>query len=1009
MSANVPLSSKYNSPDANLESWVPKVFDSLRTSWADHLLSVPASQPTPNLSDWLSLLHAAATAPEQLPKYVVQLLKMPKSGDQSLSDWVLLSDLLNATFEAAKTNASQLDSNDWQSMIEIQNRILRAAAQISAERKALPQTGSLTRQALYLQTVSELDRRISGGVDQDMLFDQVVQLVQRIFGFATVNIFVMPMTKQELQLRHAAWTNRQFAPADMIWIKLEEGVPGRVAATGQPLLLNNVADNNLFSPHPSLPNTRSEVAVPLLTPRRLIGVLDIQSDQLDAFTDDDQKVLQSLANHLAMTAENLGLQDTLKRYAREQSLIYDTIVSLGAASNVDNVLRQMSQKITLVMEAGACVICQINQKYNTITALAEYVLRHPGNPSHTWRPLNVATPIAKDPIARQTLKVARPAISRAQKSSTTTTKNLIWRIPSGKKPTTESKWSVVLAIPFESKSKIAGLIEIYDKNPNRTFSPEDIQFCRILATQTAIAIEQARMFDEMVNRLNEVSMLYTMAQQIASTLNLDEVLNSVVKSMREVTGCRACTIFLLDEQEKQLEVRAADGLKPHWRKMAKLQLGEGAAGRAAAENRTIFIPDTTQDPDYVVFDETVKSLLVVPLVAHGKVIGTINLDDSSPNAFSVDQERLLTIAATQVGISIENARLFTKISNEQKQMQAVIQHMADGLLLIDRKGTIITCNSTLAMMLGLQRGQIVGQNIYANNLHPNLAKVAATTAHQVARTGVLAQEVNIDSPRPRTLQIFSTIITDNARHPAGEVRVVHDVTKERELDQLKDDFFSTISHELRTPLFSIQGFAQIMMEEPDLDVETRTEFLNTIQRQAIQLSEMVNNLLDISKLEDGKLVLEQKPVSVVDVINQTILKLQGYAHQQQVKVVTNLAATIPVIIGDSHRLEQVLNNLIGNAIKFSPANEQILITAELGNDEVRVSVKDNGIGIPAEALESIFSRYYQVSNRSHRSPMGTGLGLHIAKQIVEAHGGKIWAESETGQGSVFTFTLPLPV
>lgn len=996
------------SPGAPLEAWVPKAIDALRTNWADYLLNTPASQPTPNLSDWLTLLHAAAVSPEKLPKYLHQLLKLPKSTAEPPGDWVLLTDLLGITFEAAKSATDPLTPVEWQHLIEIQNRILRTAAEISAERKALPHTGTLTRQALYLQTVSELDKHLASGLSKEELFDQLVHLVQRNFGFTYVNLFVMPLAKQELILQHAAWTGKQFSANDMVEMELENGVPGRVAATGHGLLVNNIEESAIVVKHPSLDDVRSELAVPLLTANQLLGVLDVQSNQTNAFSEADLNVLQALANHLAIFIENLYLQDTLKRYAREQSLIYDTIITLGAGSNVDNVLKQMSQKITLVMEAGACVICQINEKDNTITALTEYVVRHPGNPSRTWRPLDTPTPISKDPIARQTLKVARPAISRAKRTTKTTTKNLIWRVPGYKKPGTDSRWNVVLAIPFELKSKITGLIEIYDKNPNRTFSAEDIQFCRILATQTAMAIEQARIFDEMVNRLNEVSMLYTMAQKISGTLDLDEALNTIVNSMRQVVGCRACTIFLLDEAGKQLEIRAAEGLKPHWRKMAKLRLGEGAAGRAAAENRTIYIADTTKDPEYVFFDEEVRSLMVVPLLAHGKVIGTINLDDNHVGAFSYDQERLLTIAATQVGISIENAQLFTKISSEQKQMQAVVQHMADGLLLIDGQGTIVTCNSTLAMMLGLHRGQIEGKNIHSANLHPNLAKVAATTTHHVARTGVLAQEVTIETPRMRTLQIFSTSLSEGGQRAAGQVRVIHDVTKERELDQLKDDFFSTISHELRTPLFSIQGFAQLMLEEPDLDWETRQEFLNTIQRQAMQLSEMVNNLLDISKMEEGRLVLEQRPVSIVDVIHQTSLKLQGYAHQQNVKLVPELAANIPAVIGDSQRLEQVLTNLIGNAIKFSPTGDQVLITATTDADHVQVCVKDNGIGIPPEDIETIFSRYYQVSNKTQRSAMGTGLGLHIARQIIDAHGGRIWAESEPDQGSLFCFTLPCP-
>jgi two-component system phosphate regulon sensor histidine kinase PhoR len=398
--------------------------------------------------------------------------------------------------------------------------------------------------------------------------------------------------------------------------------------------------------------------------------------------------------------------------------------------------------------------------------------------------------------------------------------------------------------------------------------------------------------------------------------------------------------------------------------------------------------------------------MVAPLWAQGGVIGTINVDDTQPNAFGPLQERLLTIIGTQAGITIENARLFASMSKQQQQTQAIVQYMADGLLLIDGQGVIVTCNPALAMMLSMHPGQIVGQKLHAPDLPQRLAEITSTTTHR-ARTGVLSKEVVIELPHPRTLQIFSTTVVDDDGSPIGEVRVVHDITRERELEQLKDDFMSTISHELRTPLFSIQGFVQLMLEDENLDPTTHREFLSIIQSQAVQLGEMVNNLLDLSKFDEGKLELERRPVALLDLIHQTVLKLQGFAHQRKVKLVPQLPPLLPTVIGDAQRLEQVLTNLIGNAIKFSNLSENVVITAATINNELRVEVKDTGIGIPAEALDRIFSRFYQVEDKSERSARGSGLGLHIAERIVKGHGGRIWAESETGQGSTFCFTLPL--
>jgi PAS domain S-box-containing protein len=570
----------------------------------------------------------------------------------------------------------------------------------------------------------------------------------------------------------------------------------------------------------------------------------------------------------------------------------------------------------------------------------------------------------------------------------------------------KASWGVVLALPLEADERIVGLIEIYDRNPGRNFSADDIQLFRILATQTTLAMEQARMFDETRQRLSEVATLYTIAQEFTSNLDLETVLDTIVTTLRQALGCRGCCIFLLDQSGEQLEIKAASGLKPHWRKMAKLAIGEGVAGKSVAEGRTVYVPDTYKDPGFIFFDKEVHSLMAIPVFAHGEVIGTINVDDRQPNAFGPSEERLLTIAATQAGVAIENARLFAKVSREQQQTQAIIQNMADGLLLIDSQGVIISCNQALAEMLGLHPGQIVNEKISSPHLPPNLAGIVTPTTDQ-ARTGVLAREVTIEGARPRTLKIFSTPVIDDEEQPIGQVRVVHDVTREREIEHLKDELFSTISHELRTPLFSIQGFAKILLEEENLEAEVREEFLETIQRQAMQLSEMVNNLLDLSKIDEGKLELFKEQVALDDLIHQTILKLQGFAHQQKVTLKSNLPALLPAMMGDRERLEQVLTNLIGNAIKFTESGGLVVISAEQVNDHLQVQVQDDGIGIPAKDLDQVFSRYYQAGNKSEGSGMGSGLGLHIAKKIVEEHGGRIWVESIPDQGSTFHFSLPL--
>ena len=990
--------------DSDTGAWLSIIVPALQADWANERVDLSVDLSKFKLSDWLTVLHAAATDPAKVPELLLQLLLPITPNRETQYHWLVLTELVALTSEAAKTEAHQLTGQDWQNINEVQSRILQTAARafLNVDNQAVIATSG--HYDVYAQVVAELNKAIPNTSNPKELLELSVAIIQEQFGYDYVNLYLLSRNLNRLNLRSAAWQTEGPRAEDFIQLNVGQGIVGDVVATGQSIIVNDVSNHAAFLAHPALPNVKAQLAAPLMVGPKIIGVLDIESDQADAFVESDREFVQALANTMAMAIENARLKTAQKRHIHEQALIYESIVKLGTGLDISNILKLMSRRIAEAVNSGACVICRIDKEAGTVSALSEFVTPKPGNPAHSWRQSKPSTQLSEDPISLQLLKTNRPIISRANSKSNG--ERLIWQTAAAEGDD-EPRWNVVFAVPLETEQHVSGSVEIYDRNPNRSFSPEDIQICRILATQTSLALERARLFDETLTRLSEVSMLYTMAQRISSSLDLQHMLDTIVTSLRQVIGCRACCIFLIDDSEEKLEIKAADGLKPRWRQMAKLRLGEGAAGRAAAENRTIYLSDTSKEPDFIFFDEEVKSLLVVPLMAQGKVIGTINVDDNHADAFGSTQERLLTIAAAQAGVTIENARLFAKISAEQQQTQAIIQHMADGLLLIDSHGVIRTCNFTLTNMLGLRRDQIVGQDIHSPVLHPNLASVTASST-ELARTGVLAREVSIETPRPRALQVFTTTVVDDQKKPAGEVRLVHDVTKERELEQLKDDFYSTVSHELRTPLFSIQGFAQIMLEEDELDQNTQKEFLDTIRRQATQLSEMVNNLLDLSKFEEGKLELEKEPLSLLEVIQQTILRLQGFAHQQKVTLIPNLPPQLPEVIGDRQRLEQVLTNLIGNAIKFSATDDQVAVSASETGTDLLVQVEDKGIGIPPEDLESIFSRYYQAGNKSERSAMGSGLGLHIAKKIVEGHGGQIWVESEDGQGSTFSFTLPLP-
>jgi len=918
------------------------------------------------------------------------------------------ADLIDAVTGQFELVIDALSAGDAPSAPDLWRHLLTCQSIILAEAARLPHPPDRPSVDQLLALI-DFSREIAAILNPEMLVEQVVSLMSQSFGYEYAHLFLVDAAGQEVVLREGLWRGQPAEPGDCRVLRVgEEGIVGWVADRGEPAVVSDVVSDPRYKPHPALPDVRSEMAVPLKVGGRVLGVLDVQSDHADAFGEPDLFVLCALADLVAIAIEDARLHVNMQRRLHEQTVLYETSAAISANLDADTVLRAIAAKLTEAVAAGACVIGQCDLEDDMLIPVAEYIVPSSQNPSHTWRSVGQAMSLSDDPIASHVLQTNRPALMVGERGEGTSVGSPSWAAPG---------WQTLLALPLQLESDIIGLIELYDRRASRQFSSEEVQLCQALAHQAALAMERIRLFNETRQRLSEVSALYMLANEIATNFDLDEVLDAIVRTIRRALGCRGCCIFLLDEASQTLEIKAAAGLKPEWRRAVRLRLGEGIAGRAAFEARAVYLTDTLRDPEYIFFDPEVRSLLAVPMQVKGRVIGVINVDEQAPDAFGSDQERLLTIAAAQAAIAIENARLVSGMLSEKRRTDAIIRYMADGLLMLDRHGVVVSCNPALVTMLGMRREDILDQPATAPEADPRLRAICEPATVK-ARTGVLAHEVEIpqtgsgatgsgaESPRPRRLHIFSTPVNDEAGQPMGEVRVVHDVTREREIEEMKDEFFSTISHDLRTPLFSIQGFVRLILDGEVPDEETQREFLGIIGRQAEQLAQLVNNLLNISRLESGKLEMERASVQLLDVLEQTASKLRGMARAKDITLEIDLPSRLAPVTGDPGWLEQVVTNLVGNAIKFTAEGGRVRIGARRSDGEVLVEVSDTGIGIPDDMLDRVFDKFYQVPGAGDEEYEGTGLGLHIAKQIVELHGGRIWVESTLGQGSTFRFTLP---
>jgi two-component system phosphate regulon sensor histidine kinase PhoR len=276
-----------------------------------------------------------------------------------------------------------------------------------------------------------------------------------------------------------------------------------------------------------------------------------------------------------------------------------------------------------------------------------------------------------------------------------------------------------------------------------------------------------------------------------------------------------------------------------------------------------------------------------------------------------------------------------------------------------------------------------------------------------------AEEVSVILPseeeeKENIYQLQTAIVKSDDDQPMGIVVIFNDITEIRSIERMKTAFVSTVSHELRTPLTSIKGFISTLLQDEDgtfYDHETQREFYTIIDTECDRLTRLISDLLNVSRIEAGRaLDLNPKSVTLPALIDKVVTVQKSYTDKHQ--LVIDIKNELPTIVADEDKVDQILTNLTNNAIKYSPSGGTITVSAVAEGDIVRMAVSDQGMGIPKEHLPKVFERFHRVDNRDTRKVGGTGIGLYLVKHLVEAHGGKIWVESEHGKGSSFIFELP---
>ncbi|RLF57704.1 MAG: histidine kinase, partial [Thermoplasmata archaeon] len=339
-------------------------------------------------------------------------------------------------------------------------------------------------------------------------------------------------------------------------------------------------------------------------------------------------------------------------------------------------------------------------------------------------------------------------------------------------------------------------------------------------------------------------------------------------------------------------------------------------------------------------------------------------------------------------------------------IDGILKSIGDGLIVTDIYNRIVLMNRAAEDILGIRLSEVINRTIdFAIKDKTLKAMIKETLDKKEAGTQFDFELPGENTKHPRIMRARTSVIEDKSGVQTGIITIMHDVTYEREVDRLKTEFVSIAAHELRTPLISIQGFSEILLTREDITGEEKSKFLSYINRQSVNLTKTINAMLDISRIESGMgLTLDKAPCDINKIIRETVgyFQISSLIHQFEIVLPEG---SVELII-DAEKMRHVLENILGNAVKYSPKGGLIRVTGELAEDLFQVSIEDQGIGMPPDQTEKMFDRFYRVDNTDTAIP-GIGLGMSIVKNLVEAHGGKIWVESELGTGTTVKFSIPI--
>ncbi|MBM2826021.1 MAG: multi-sensor signal transduction histidine kinase [Dehalococcoidia bacterium] len=588
-----------------------------------------------------------------------------------------------------------------------------------------------------------------------------------------------------------------------------------------------------------------------------------------------------------------------------------------------------------------------------------------------------------------------------------------------------------LGVPIVSGGRNVGNIYLTDKQGATEFSPEDQSLIENLAKYAAVAIQNAKLYQRAKDHAQQWQILSNIARLIVSSLQSRSVLRQVVKAARHLLRADVACIALLDGEET-LRIASWSGLKTQRMRKLRFNRDQGLGGAVLVGGEPLVVKNYATDDRLTaslkdeVGAEGLVSQVAVPLEARQQQLGVLYVGTRNARDFGSEEVELLRQLGSLVALAVGNAQLYEaeraahlEAAGAEARLRAVIAHLPESVLLINPKRKVVLANPAAArILLGREDAHLDGRQypfglkfLHTDGRAMEYAETPAgrCLAGQGPCLGIELIVERRDGTRVPLL-VNSAAITAADGVISSVVVVQQDISRLKEVEQLKEDFLSMITHDLKSPLTTIKVLASsIGMETQSDSVTVPVEWGRTIEIETDRLTDLVNNLLDMSRTEAGAMPLDREEFHILDLSTECVQRFQRESNQGMHMVHLDVPVDLPLVFADFNQIQRVILNLLSNAAKYSNDGTEIWIRARLSadGDALVVAVEDQGVGIPSRDQERIFEKFYRSPHQLGGRRQGSGLGLAICRALVEAHSGRLSVRSQPGTGSVFSFTLPL--